>query len=123
MKFLTAGVITLFISVTLQPGAAQSQSSDTPKTPAVGEAIEQLPEIVVSASRVPLEAKAVGSSVTVITAEEIERKQARVVSDLLREVPGVAVHRSGTVGTLDRRTDTRLRARAHARHHRRREGQ
>ena len=110
MKFLNAGVITLFISLTLQPGAARSQSSDTPKTPAAGEAIEQLPEIVVSASRVPQQAKAVGSSVTVITAEEIERKQARVVSDLLREVPGVAVHRSGTMGTL---TAVRIRGSEH----------
>ena len=110
MKFLTAGVITLFISLTLQPGAARSQSSDTPKTPAADEAIEQLPEIVVSASRVPQQAKAVGSSVTVITAEEIERKQARVVSDLLRQVPGVAVHRSGTMGTL---TAVRIRGSEH----------
>ena len=91
MKFLITGVVTLFSLLTLQPAAAQS--------PAAGEAVEQLPEIVVSASRVPLEAKAVGSAVTVITAEEIERKQARVVSDLLREVPGVAVHRSGPPGT------------------------
>ena len=90
MKFPTTGVITLFVLLTLQPAAAQS--------PPGAETIEQLPEIVVSASRVPLEAKAVGSAVTVITAEEIERKQARVVSDLLREVPGVAVHRSGPPG-------------------------
>ena len=100
MKFLTAGVITLFILLTSQPGAAQSRT----------DAIEQLPEVVVSASRVPLQAKAVGSSVTVITAEEIERKQVRVVSDLLREVPGVAVHRSGTVGTL---TAVRMRGSEH----------
>ncbi len=100
MKFLTAGVITLFILLTSQPGAAQSRT----------DAIEELPEIVVSASRVPLQAKAVGSSVTVITAAEIERKQARVVSDLLREVPGIAVHRSGTAGTL---TAVRMRGSEH----------
>ena len=65
---------------------------------------------MVSASRVPQQTKAVGSSVTVITAEEIERKQVRAVSDLLREVPGVAVHRSGTAGTL---TAVRLRGTEH----------
>lgn len=104
MKFLIPGVVTLFILLTFQPGAAQSPTGNTPETPAettaAGKTIEQLPEIVVSASRVPLQARAVGSAVTVITAEEIERKQVRVVSDLLRDVPGIAVHRSGTVGTL-----------------------
>ena len=110
MKFPIAGVITLLILLTVQPGAAQTSSGQPPQTEAAGETVEQLPEIVVSASRVPLQAKAVGSSVTVITAEEIERKQVRVVSDLLREVPGVAVHRSGTAGTL---TAVRLRGAEH----------
>ena len=102
MKFLTTGAVTLFVLLTVQPGTGRTQTDNparSPSTPAAGDEIEQLPEIVVSASRVPLEAKAVGSAVTVITAEEIERKQARVVSDLLREVPGVAVHRSGPMGT------------------------
>ncbi len=102
MKSLTTGAVTLFVLLTLQPGTVRAQTDDTRQTPpgpVAGEEVQQLPEIVVSASRVPLEAKAVGSAVTVITAEEIERKQARVVSDLLREVPGVAVHRSGPLGT------------------------
>ncbi len=110
MKFPIAGVITLLILFTVQPGAAQTSPGRPPAAAAASENVEQLPEIVVSASRVPLQAKAVGSSVTVITAEEIERKQARVVSDVLREVPGVAVHRSGTVGTL---TAVRLRGGEH----------
>ncbi len=75
--------------------------------PAVAEeTIEQVPEVVVSASRVPLPAKEVGSAVTIITAEDIERKQVRVVSDVLREVPGVAVSRSGTIGNF---TQVRIR--------------
>ncbi len=106
MKFPIAGVITLLLLFTVQPGAAQTSPGQPPETAAADENVEQLPEIVVSASRVPLRAKAVGSSVTVITAEEIERKQARVVSDLLREVPGISVHRSGTVGTI---TSVRIR--------------
>ena len=110
MKFPIAGAITLLILFTVQPGAAQTSSGQPPETSAAGGNIEQLPEIVVSASRVPLRAEAVGSSVTVITAEEIERKQVRAVSDLLREVPGVAVHRSGTAGTL---TAVRLRGTEH----------
>ena len=109
MKFLTTGAVTLFMLLTVQPDTGRAQTDKparSPSSPAAGDEIEQLPEIVVSASRVPLEAKAVGSAVTVITAEEIERKQARVVSDLLREVPGIAVHRSGTVGTI---TSVRIR--------------
>lgn len=114
MKFLTTGVLTLSVILISQPGTAESPpgaASDTPvEMAAERQTVEQLPEIVVSASRVPLEAKAVGSAVTVITAEEIERKQARIVSDLLREVPGITVHRSGTVGTL---TAVRIRGSEH----------
>ena len=66
----------------------------------------QLPDLVVSASRTPLKADEVGSAVTVVTAEEIERKQVRVVSDVLREIPGVAVSRLGTIGNL---TQVRIR--------------
>ena len=109
MKFLPTGVITLFVLLILQPGAVRAQTEAAAQPPsgqAAGQEIEQLAEIVVSASQVPLEAKAVGSSVTVITADEIERKQARVVSDLLREVPGISVHRSGTVGAI---TSVRIR--------------
>lgn len=70
------------------------------------EKVEQHPEVVVTASRVLLPAQEVGSAVTVITGEDIERKQVRVLSDLLREVPSVAVSRSGTVGTF---TQVRIR--------------
>jgi len=65
-----------------------------------------LPEIVVSASPVPVPAEQVGSAVTVITEEEIERKQKPFVGDLLREVPGVAVNRTGGVGST---TSVRIR--------------
>lgn len=78
-----------------------------PVAPAAAEeAVKRLPDIVVSASRVPVTAQEVGSAVTVITGEDIERKQVRVVSDVLREVPGVAVSRSGTGGSF---TQVRIR--------------
>jgi vitamin B12 transporter len=70
------------------------------------EKIEQHPEVVVSASRVPVPAQEVGSAVTVITATDMERKQVRFVSDVLREVPGVTVSRSGSVGSF---TQVRIR--------------
>ena len=68
--------------------------------------VEQNREVVVTASRVPLPAQRVGSAVTVITSKDIKRKQVRVLSDVMREVPGVAVSRSGTVGTF---TQVRIR--------------
>lgn len=64
------------------------------------------PEIVVSASRVPLATRESGSAVTVITKEQLEDRQVRIVSDVLRDIPGVAVNRSGTMGSL---TQVRLR--------------
>ncbi len=78
-----------------QPGAAMAEGK-----------VERNREVVVTASRVPLPARKVGSAVTVITGKDIERKQVRILSDVMREVPGVAVSRTGTVGTL---TQVRIR--------------
>ncbi|MEQ9125251.1 MAG: TonB-dependent receptor [Alphaproteobacteria bacterium] len=58
-----------------------------------------LPTMVVTASLTPLPAEEAGSAITVITAEEIEEKQVRYVTDVLRDVPGLAVSRSGPVGS------------------------
>jgi len=57
-------------------------------------------EIVVTANRVPAQAETVGSSVTVIGREEIERRGATSVADLLRTVPGLDVAQSGGPGTV-----------------------
>lgn len=53
-----------------------------------------------------IEADKLGSSVTVITAEELERRQIRNAADALRTVPGLAVGRTGGTGAL-----TQLRVR------------
>ncbi|MCW0181869.1 MAG: TonB-dependent receptor [Zavarzinia sp.] len=71
------------------------------------EEAEALPEVSVTANRgeaTPL--TEVGSAVSIITAEEIEAKQIRVVSDALRLIPGVAVSRHGSFGN---QTTVRLR--------------
>ncbi|WP_343712983.1 TonB-dependent receptor [Inquilinus sp.] len=57
-----------------------------------------LSPIVVTANRVPTPAAEVGSAVTVITRQELEDRQVRQLSDVLREVPGVAVNRTGPAG-------------------------
>lgn len=93
----------ILIATFLSTPSAAVMAADDSRAP---ETARILPEVVVSASMVPTSSDAVGSAVTVITAEEIERKQVRVLSDVLREVPGVAVNRSGTVGTL---TQVRIR--------------
>src|SRR3546814_14988482 len=65
-----------------------------------------MPDLVGSASLTAFESREVGSAGTVSTEEEIERRQVRLVSDLLRQVPGLAVNRTGTVGGL---TQLRIR--------------
>src|ERR1051325_2618402 len=57
-----------------------------------------LPEPVVSASREPLAGPRVGSAATVVTSEDLETRQSPTAGDILREVPGVAVSRSGSCG-------------------------
>lgn len=91
------------ITASLVPAAAMAQGVTTAPP---DEPVYQLDEIVVSASRVPLEADRVGSAVTVLTAEDIRRRGLQTVADVLREVPGVAVSQSGSSGSL---TQVRIR--------------
>lgn len=63
-------------------------------------------QIVVTGSRSPLAASQLGSAVTVITRDDIEKRQARYVTDMLRAVPGFAISQSGTMGS---QTQVRVR--------------
>jgi vitamin B12 transporter len=63
-------------------------------------------QIIVTGSRTPISAADIGSAVTIITRDDIERRQSRYVSDLLRSVPGFAVSHSGVVGS---QTQVRVR--------------
>lgn len=58
----------------------------------------ELEPIVVTATRLPTPLSEVASSVTVITAEQIERKQFRTVSEALTTVPGLSVVQLGSAG-------------------------
>lgn len=49
-------------------------------------------QIVVTASRARLPARQVGSAVTVITREDLERNQVRQVKEILQDVPGVQIN-------------------------------
>jgi vitamin B12 transporter len=70
-----------------------------------------LDTVVVTATRTETPLSQIGSSVTVITADEIEEKQQTQVLDVLRSVPGVGIIQSGPSGAATsiylRGTDTR----------------
>ncbi len=57
-------------------------------------------EIVVTASRSGegVEIRNLPASVTVIDAEQLDQRQTRIVSDVLRDVPGVSISRVGAIG-------------------------
>lgn len=67
---------------------------------------ESVDQIIVTGSRTPVSINSVGSAVTVISRDDIERRQARYVSDLLRTVPGFSVSQSGVAGS---QTQVRVR--------------
>jgi vitamin B12 transporter len=58
----------------------------------------ELPNMVISATRLPTPEAELGSSVTVITREEIERKQLRTLPEVLEDVPGLNVVQTGSPG-------------------------
>ena len=64
----------------LWAGSLHAQSQNPP---------ESIDQIIVTAARTPVSIEQVGSATTVISRAEIERRQARYVTDLLRTVPGI----------------------------------
>ena len=55
-------------------------------------------DVKVTASRVERELMDVNMSVSVITAEDIARSEARTVGDLLQDIPGVEINNDGSQG-------------------------
>lgn len=80
---------------------ATSLYAQSPATPD-----EEIDQIIVTAARTPVAVSQVGSATTVITREQIDRRQMRYVTDLLRTVPGFSIARSGVVGS---QTQVRVR--------------
>ncbi len=92
------------------PALAQAQA---PQPEATTAASAQLPaEVIaldtvsVTANLTPTDLSKVGSAVSIITGEELRKQNIRLVSEALRQVPGVAVNRTGPVGNL---TQVRMR--------------
>lgn len=69
-----------------------------PSSYALAQDVQTLPDIVVSATGLPTDAAQIGSSVTVITEEQIQRDQRRTLPDLLATVPGLNVVQTGGPG-------------------------
>ena len=78
---------------------ALAAAASLPGTAAAQDATE-LPEVVVTATRLPTPLEQVASSVTVITADDIERNQYRTLSEALVAVPGLTVVQLGPTGTV-----------------------
>ena len=72
------------------------------------DAAKPVEEAVVTGTRDPegVQADRIGGSLSVITAQQFEDRQVRIVSDVLRDAPGVAVSRTGAVGE---QTQVRIR--------------
>ncbi|HEV3410496.1 MAG TPA: TonB-dependent receptor, partial [Chthoniobacterales bacterium] len=64
------------------------------------DAVTEAPEIVVSATRLPIPEDESPASTTVIEDDELEQKQIRRVADALRQVPGITLTQSGAPGQL-----------------------
>ncbi len=82
---------------------AIARAGETPDT----DDVTPVDALVVSASRgEAVKADALGASVTLISPQQMEDRGVRVVSDVLRDVPGMAVNRGGPLGQF---TEARLR--------------
>jgi vitamin B12 transporter len=76
------------------PGTAESAPASAPES-----ASESASEsVIVSATRLPTPELQVASSVTVITADDIAARQERSLPDILRDVPGLNIVRTGGPG-------------------------
>ena len=61
---------------------------------------EQVEEVIVTASLLPILSSRSANAITVIDSEQLKLRAALSVSDLLRDVPGLAVSRSGVQGSF-----------------------
>lgn len=90
-----AGSLILPLSVLSLSGQAFSEQEES-----------DIEEVLVSASLLPIAASRSANAITVIDSEQLKNRAAVSVSDLLRDIPGLAVSRSGVVGS---QTQVRVR--------------
>ncbi|MGH2394741.1 MAG: TonB-dependent receptor, partial [Candidatus Limnocylindria bacterium] len=66
--------------------------------PAAGQEEKRLEPVVVTATKIETPQEQLGAAVTVITEDDIQAYRWETVGDALRHVPGVDIHRSGSLG-------------------------
>ena len=86
-KLSVITALALAVVTPLQAAAKNSSSKD------------KLEEIIVTSSRVPMPLREIGTSVSVITEEEITQLGFNSLYDILRTQPGVAVSNAGGAGS------------------------
>jgi vitamin B12 transporter len=89
-----AVVLTMALIVSAVPAdaAVAAEGAGAPDSP------DSVESVIVSATRLPTPESEVASSVTVITAEEIDARQERSLPDILKDVPGLNIVRAGGPG-------------------------
>ena len=92
-----AAALLLVAMLTVPPPTGLAQEPE-PATNSVKIDSEGDTPIVVTATRVAMPVDQVGSSISVISAEEIEAKQAHSLLEILKSVPGIDVVRNGGPG-------------------------
>ena len=87
----------IFVSTLALVAATPAYAQSNPTVPTRDDAGN---EVVVTASRSGegVEVRNLPASITLLTSADLRERQTRVVSDVLRDVPGVAVNRAGAVG-------------------------
>ncbi len=89
----TASRLTLLVAAVLAAGARPAPAQ-------IGRDTIRLPEIVITATRLPVPRAQVASAVTVLDGDRLRARGITHVLDALREVPGMAVVQSGGPGTV-----------------------
>jgi vitamin B12 transporter len=85
-------------SVVLALAAAATTAAALGASAVAQEEADDSDLIVVTGSRTPIERKKIASPLTVVTGEELQLEGVQYVGDALRQVPGVAVSRTGSFG-------------------------
>ena len=86
----TPVLLALLLAYPVRVSMADDNASTTP--------VALPPVVVTTPTRLPTPESEVGSSITVIPSEEIERKQERTLPDALQDVPGLDVIQTGGPG-------------------------
>ena len=90
-RFASLAAAILSVSGLLTGAAATAQDIDS--------TIDLMDQIIVTGARTPIDRRRIGNATTIITRDEIRRREARYLTDVLRTVPGFALSLSGGVGS------------------------